>query len=242
MSNSALSPNFVFLKHHEPQLVRLGTLAEHYFSDDPNTCLIKLRQFTELLAQLTAANAGLYRDDRESQLELLRRLRDRGIVRGEVYEVFNAVRREGNRATHEMVGNHRTALDTLKFARKLGTWFHRAFQDSSFRPGPFIPPPDPKQESEAIRQEMAKLRAEVQRYQQDVAQYQTVTEAAKAAAAEEAELRQIAETLLEEQESEFAAVQARLVALQAAAAQQSSPGLAGNRHPGPGGRAASGSG
>jgi type I restriction enzyme R subunit len=217
-----VSPNFAFLKVHDRQLVRLGSQAEHYFSDDPNTCLIKLRQFTELLAQLTAANAGLYRDDRESQLELLRRLRDRGIVRGEVYEVFNAVRREGNRATHEMVGNHRTALDTLKFARKLGTWFHRAFQDSSFRPGPFIPPPDPKQESEAIRQEMAKLRAEVQRYQQDVAQYQTVTEAAKAAAAEEAELRQIAETLLEEQESEFAAVQARLVALQAAAAQQSS--------------------
>jgi hypothetical protein len=70
MSNSALSPNFVFLTRHEPQLVRLGTLAERYFKDDPCTCLIKLRQFGELLAQLTAANAGLYRDERESQLEL----------------------------------------------------------------------------------------------------------------------------------------------------------------------------
>jgi type I restriction enzyme R subunit len=140
MSNSALSPNFVFLKHHEPQLVRLGTLAERYFKDDPCTCLIKLRQFAELLAQLTAANAGLYQDPRESQIDLLRRLRDRGIVRGEVYEVFNEIRVVGNRATHDMMGNHRTALDTLKFARKLGIWFHRAFGDRNFRPGPFRAP------------------------------------------------------------------------------------------------------
>ncbi|MDA0267205.1 MAG: type I restriction-modification system endonuclease [Cyanobacteria bacterium] len=215
-----VSPNFAFLKVHDLQLVRLGSQAEQYFGDDPNTCLIKLRQFAELLAQLTAAKAGLYQDSRESQLDLLRRLRDRGIIRGDVYEVFNEIRREGNLATHEMVGNHRTALDTLKFARKLGTWFHRTFKDHNFRPGPFIPPPDPQQESEAMRQKMAQLRAEVQRYQQEVTQYQTLTEAAQAAAAKEAELRQIAETLLEEQENEFVAVQGRLAAVQAVAAQQ----------------------
>jgi type I restriction enzyme R subunit len=37
------SPNFAFLKIHDPQLVQLGALAKRYFSDDPNTCLIKLR-------------------------------------------------------------------------------------------------------------------------------------------------------------------------------------------------------
>ena len=35
--------------------MRLAALAERYFADDPNTCLIKLRQFTELLAQSVAA-------------------------------------------------------------------------------------------------------------------------------------------------------------------------------------------
>ncbi|MGA2636197.1 hypothetical protein [Methylocella sp.] len=44
--------NFTFLKPHDDQLVRLGALAERYFHDDPNTCLIKLRQFGELLAQV----------------------------------------------------------------------------------------------------------------------------------------------------------------------------------------------
>jgi type I restriction enzyme R subunit len=67
---------------------------------------------------------------------------------------------------------------------------------------------------------MERLRAEMQRYQEEVAQYQTAAEAAQANVAEEAELRQIAETLLEEQESQFAEVQAHLAVLQAAAAQQ----------------------
>lgn len=53
------SLNFSFLAVHNIQLVRLATLAERYFADDPNTCLIKLRQFGELLAQLAAANIGL---------------------------------------------------------------------------------------------------------------------------------------------------------------------------------------
>lgn len=34
--------NFLFLKAHDVQLVRLGLLAERYFAEDPNTCLLKL--------------------------------------------------------------------------------------------------------------------------------------------------------------------------------------------------------
>ncbi|WP_437638581.1 hypothetical protein [Sorangium sp. So ce854] len=51
----AASPNFAFLDHHDPRLVVLGTQAERYFADDPNTCLVKLRQFGEILAQRAAA-------------------------------------------------------------------------------------------------------------------------------------------------------------------------------------------
>lgn len=224
MPGPALSPNFDFLHRHEPRLVQLGTLAERYFKDDPCTCLIKLRQFAELLAQLTAAKAGLYEDDRESQRDLLRRLRDRNLVVGEVYAAFDQIRIEGNRATHEMVGTHRTALATLRYARRLGIWFHRNWGgDRSFKPGPFVPPPDPAQESAALQQELQRLRTEVERYQSAATQYQSVAASAQATAAEEAELRQLAETLLEEQDSELAAIKAHLEALQAAATEQPAP-------------------
>ena len=54
--------NFDFLSPHDAQLARLGLLAEKFFSDDPSTSLIKLRQFAEVLAKLTAARLGILED------------------------------------------------------------------------------------------------------------------------------------------------------------------------------------
>ena len=77
-----ISPNFAFLRVHDLQLVRLGTQAEQYFHDDPNTCLIKLRQFGELLAQIIAASTGLYENRDEKQVDLLRRLASERVITG----------------------------------------------------------------------------------------------------------------------------------------------------------------
>ncbi len=115
-----VSLNFTFLDAHDSQLVRLGALAEQYFTSDPNTCLIKLRQFGELLAQLAAAEVGLYDPGDERQIDLLRRLRDKGLLKGEVDRLFHELRRAGNEATHTHFGDHRTALSSLKYARLLG--------------------------------------------------------------------------------------------------------------------------
>jgi hypothetical protein len=44
-----------------PRLTPAGFSSERYFAEDPNTCLLlKLRQLTEMLAQLTATRIGLY--------------------------------------------------------------------------------------------------------------------------------------------------------------------------------------
>src|SRR5690606_14446586 len=88
--------NFAHLKAHDDQLVRLGMLAERYFSEDPNTCLLKLRQLAEALAQLAASRVGLFAGPGENQLDLLRRLQDNGILPREVASLFHEVRRTGN--------------------------------------------------------------------------------------------------------------------------------------------------
>ena len=153
------SANFGFLKADSPQLVRLGALAEHYFQDDPNTCLIKLRQFSELLAQTTAANAGLLASPDEPQADLLRRLKFERILPGETGDLFHQLRIAGNRATHHQGGTHAEALASLKIARQLAIWFYRTFKkDPKFSPGPFTPPPDPAAASQAIHEELARLR------------------------------------------------------------------------------------
>ena len=112
------SANFEFLGQHDAQLVRLGALAERYFRDDPNTCLIKLRQFGEVLAQLVAAKAGLYRSPEELQADLLRRLNLERITPREVGDLFYQLRITGNRATHDLSGTHNEALTGLKVARQ----------------------------------------------------------------------------------------------------------------------------
>ncbi|MGB7249055.1 MAG: type I restriction-modification system endonuclease [Phormidesmis sp.] len=196
------SQNFAFLKLHSLALVRLGTLAENYFATDPNTCLIKLRQFGEQLAQLVAAKVGLYENPDESQFELLRRLENRGAITGQATQLFQEIRRVGNRATHDSYDEQGTALSHLKYARSLGIWFHRSYGGArAFKPGPFIPPPDPVQETTALKTELERLRAELAAGQAELAASQSQAELAQVQAQEEAELRQIAEELLLETEA-----------------------------------------
>jgi len=80
MPRPKLTSNFAHLQSHDEQLLRLGMLAERYFADDPNTCLLKLRQLAELLAQMVASGIGIESSPDEGQYELLFRLRDRGIL------------------------------------------------------------------------------------------------------------------------------------------------------------------
>jgi type I restriction enzyme, R subunit len=112
--------NFAQMEQHDPQLLRLGLLAERYFGDDPNTALLKLRQFSELLAQMAACRAGLGGRPEENQFELLRRLRDEGILPPEVAQLFGEIRRTGNATSHALAGDHRTALASLKICWQLG--------------------------------------------------------------------------------------------------------------------------
>jgi hypothetical protein len=84
--------NFGFLAQHGMQLMRLGALAERYFGDDPNTALIKIRQFGEVLAQFTAAKAGQFSNPEEPQADLLRRLKFERVVPAEVADFFHQVR------------------------------------------------------------------------------------------------------------------------------------------------------
>jgi type I restriction enzyme, R subunit len=185
-SDANASPNFAFLAAHDARLAALGALAERFFADDPNTCLLKLRQLGELLAQRAAANVGLYSTYEESQAALLGRLRADGAITREIADLFHGLRKVGNAANHELGGDHREALHQLRMARELGVWFHRAFGDPKFKPGPFVPPPDPRKEAEALGAELARLRAEAAAHKAEAA-------AAHAALEAEAQKRAIAE-------------------------------------------------
>lgn len=130
--------NFAHLQSLDQQLVRLGLLAEKYFPDDPNTCLLKLRQFAELLAQSLAAHIGLLNVPEETQYDLVRRLKTQNVLTPEVADLFDKIRVTGNQASHALRGDHQMALRAMKFSWLVGVWFHRTVKDPQFKSGPFI--------------------------------------------------------------------------------------------------------
>lgn len=157
-----VSLNFAHLETYQPVLSQLGFLAECYFPNDPNTCLIKVRQMAELIARETASRSGLYDNENETQYELLRRLRVNKVLPLVFFEFFDEIRRTGNEANHNLLDDHSTALDCLKKVFALGVWFHRTFHDASFIPSPFSPPKAPEDADDDLVQTLGELRRELE--------------------------------------------------------------------------------
>ena len=175
------SPNFIFLARHDPLLVRLPTFAEKHFGEDPNTCVIKLRQFSERLAQVAAARSGLGGGSTEAQIDLLNRLESHGVVPQQSAQLFAHIRRQGNDAVHRGAGDHQQALSLLKMAHQLAVWFHRSFGDPAFKPGPFVPPRSSPLVEAPVQEELTRLRGELETQRSAM---HSVAERAQASAAE----------------------------------------------------------
>lgn len=224
------SPNFSFLKAHNPLLVRYAAQAEVFVFEDANLALIRLRQFAELLAQHAAASVGVPTTDQDDFVAILNRLRDHRVGNAETFALFHGLRKSGNAAVHGHSGTKSEALHQLRMARTLAVWFHRAFgNDKQFKPGPFVPPPDPVAADKSLQEELERLR-------EQIAEQRRQSEQATQSAAQEAESRKKAEqdakrayddlaaamALASESEATLAAERAsfqqQLIALQASAA------------------------
>ena len=121
------SSNFEYLKEHDAVFFQLAHNAERIFAIDPNASLIKLRQFAEALAQDLATRVGLMRSERDSQLDLLNRLRSKLDLDRAVLDLFHALRTSGNDATHKFSTTYKDAMNGMKVARELALWYHRSF-------------------------------------------------------------------------------------------------------------------
>jgi len=200
--------SFAFLRVHGPLFFGLADIAERALALDPNLTLVKLRQLSEAFARHAAAKAGLIadrRDSSENQLDLLRLLEQRGVVRDQIGELFHALRRVGNRAVHDFVGSRQDALDALRLAYRLACWFHRSFGDAtarlSFSPGAYVPPQDPIQKLRQLEEAAALAAVEAAAHKSSAEAAQKALEAEATRRAEEEALRKAAEAERTEWES-----------------------------------------
>jgi type I restriction enzyme R subunit len=134
------TPNFGFLLAHEAVLVGYGAAAESMVFTDPNTSMIKARQFGEQLVSALVTTFGIrIPAGKDSQYKRLKVLLDQGVINKRVHSWFDAVRDTGNKAVHEGFAAQRDALTLVRTCYDLGAWFHRTVTQSRDAP-PFVPP------------------------------------------------------------------------------------------------------
>jgi type I restriction enzyme, R subunit len=234
VGDQALSANFEFLKTVHAQLFRLAALAERYFRTDPNTCVVKLRQFAELMAKEVSARAGLLTNPDAEFSAQLGAIGRAGYAPRAALDLFHGLRQAGNRAVHEGADDFALALNALKVARQLALWYARAYGgQAKLAVGPFTPPPAPPDPTAALREELDRLTAEAaaqkgaaETERARAAELAGAARSAEERAAREAADREVWQRLAEEAESAATTVRASLEALQAQAAQAPAQALA----------------
>ncbi|MCW7555672.1 DEAD/DEAH box helicase family protein [Endozoicomonas gorgoniicola] len=116
------SVNFEMLRTRWPELSDLGALAEKYVHTDPESCLVKLRNFLELTVRWLYRQERLQQGYRASIHDLITDDTFQSIIPRQITMKMDAIRIHGNRAAH---GDNIKATDAqwlLKEAHIMGAW------------------------------------------------------------------------------------------------------------------------
>ncbi|WP_345132543.1 DEAD/DEAH box helicase family protein [Streptomyces mexicanus] len=154
------SRNFGFLLPHVPLLVAYGSAAESHVFTDPNTSLIKSRQFGETLAA-DLVGRGRVRVEGSTQFDRLKALDREGYLHGDVGKAFHEIRTLGNDANHNGHDSADDAFRALQICFRLGVWYHRLLTGS--REQITFVPPDPDQTPAAQNRRLLDAVAEARR-------------------------------------------------------------------------------
>ncbi|GAB6178784.1 type I restriction-modification system endonuclease [Desulfotomaculum defluvii] len=166
-----ITGNFAFLKERWPILANLGEMAEKNVHSDPNTTLIKLRLFAEMMAKFILAFENMQDPVDNNQNSRLRILKQTEMIPVEMLDIFHTIRSIGNKATHEAYGTTREAGTLLSLSYRLGGWFMQVYGDWSYEPAHFVLPK--KQESvsaTALQQLTEEYEARLTRIQEELQQ------------------------------------------------------------------------
>ncbi|CAM4203131.1 type I restriction-modification system endonuclease [Vibrio neonatus] len=210
--------NFEFLRGVNDFLFTVARAAENNYPDDPNTTLVKLRQFGEATAKHLAKLLDI--DTPENQHDLLRELGKIPFVDDGILNVFHKLRKIGNQAVHEYHDDLQDAEMCLRLAFRLAVWYYRLVTKNFDFPAPeFILPSSEngtqfeeellslKQELALARQSETQTKAEVEAQQAKLTAlngYISVLESNQEETQEQSQARICAlESKLKEQEIEL---------------------------------------
>lgn len=148
--------------------------------------------------------------------------------------MLHTLRTQGNVGVHRFSVDARDATHTLRIARQVGVWFHRAFRSpgAQFKPGPFVVPVAYNDVDAARRQvdEMARIRVDLQAARDEVAAERQQRLQAQTAVEVQTSERQVWQQLAQSEEAERKRLEAEFD-LQLRAIRQSAAATSGAATP-----------
>ena len=122
-----MNSNFNFLQNDYQALAKIGEMAEYTLYKDPNTSILKLRQFSEELINIISKMENINQDKVSKASEKFLNLKREGLIPSDMESIFTSLRKKGNKAAHEIYGDEHTANTLLSLAVKLGAWFQEVY-------------------------------------------------------------------------------------------------------------------
>ena len=125
--------NFNFLQNDWQGLAKIGEMAEYILYKDPNTAIMKLRQFGEELINTMIKIENFSCDKNTLAVDKILILKRAGLIPDDIDNILHSLRKKGNKAAHGAYGDEKTAETLLSLAVKLGAWFQEIYgTDMSF--------------------------------------------------------------------------------------------------------------
>lgn len=135
--------NFQILVNDWSFFSKLGKQAEDNIYRDSNVTLIKIRQFSEKMTEALFRLENIPLLSNETQVNKLSKLEQEGVLEEEISSVFHTIRKTGNKAAHDdSYGDTSTAMNMVRYAHYLSTWFMEVYGPLTFNPLEFVEPKD----------------------------------------------------------------------------------------------------
>jgi type I restriction enzyme R subunit len=122
-------------------IAKLGEQAEEYYNSDNNATMLKMRMFGEQIIDLVLAYYNEAVDKYANQDDKIKLLRNISGINKAIPDLFDIVRRIGNKANHALFEDKDKALECLVSMYKVAAWFYiKTTKDTSIKPLTFKVP------------------------------------------------------------------------------------------------------
>lgn len=128
-----MQTNFEFLKKDWELLAKIGEMAEYTLYKDPNTSIMKIRQFGEELVKIMFKVERISDSQKNMASDRLLALKKYELIPEDIEKILTTLRKKGNKAVHGIYGDEETAETLLSMAVKVAAWFQEVYgSDLSF--------------------------------------------------------------------------------------------------------------